>query len=95
MSLTPASSLYLPGVYLPSFLEPQKKKGGRGAEFSGVNLPKPRPWHFCSGSQTRLVFLGVSVPLKDIIRPFFPPLKNAGPLGHFTFMSHLCLVNCS
>lgn len=87
----PASSIYLPGVYLPSFLEPQRKeeKKGHGAEFNCVNLPNPHPWHFCFRSQTPLVFLGVSVPLKDIIKPFFFPLKNVGPLGQFTFMSPL------
>lgn len=69
-------------VYLPSFPEPQKKKKkDHGAEFNCVNLPNPHPWHFCFGSQTLLVFLGVSVPLKDIIKPFFFPLKNVGPSG--------------
>lgn len=58
------------GVSLSGFLQPQEKKG-RSAEFSCVNLPNPRPWHFCFGSQTPLVFPGVFVLLKDIIKPFF------------------------
>lgn len=92
-----ACLVHLPccGVCLPSFQEPQGEKKGHDAEFNCVNLPNPHLWHFCFGSQTLLVFLGVSVPLKDIIKSFFSPLKNVGPLGHFTFMSRLCFVNCS
>lgn len=57
----------------PAFYSPRKKKKKKGpsAEFSCVNLPNPRPWHFCFGSQTLLVFPGVFVLLKDIIKPFF------------------------
>lgn len=71
---------YLWGIYLLSFPEPQrKKKKGNIAEFNGVDLANPRPWHFCFGSQTLLVFLGMSVPLKDIIRPFFFPFEKCSP----------------
>lgn len=62
----------------PRFPQPQKKKGP-SAEFSCVNLPNPRPWHFCFGSQTLLVFSGVFVLLKDIIKPFFFPFEKCRP----------------
>lgn len=60
---------------------PEQQQKDHSAGFNCVHLPNPRPWHFCFRSQTLLVFLGVSVPLKDIIKPFFSPLKNVGPSG--------------
>ena len=77
---------------LPPYLSraPGKKKG-HDAEFNCVNLPNPHPWHFCFGSQTLLVFLGVSVPLKDIIKPFFPFEKCRSPQAlHLHVSSLLC-----
>lgn len=68
----PALSIFPAGVFTSlTFKSPRKKKKGHDAEFNCVNLPNPHLWHFCFGSQTLLVFLGVSVPLKDIIKSFF------------------------